>query len=35
MIAEFLSHTLGASLAAVGTYGRGDGLPDLIRVGFT
>jgi hypothetical protein len=34
MIAEFLSHTLSASPAAVGPYGRGDGLPDLTGVGL-
>jgi len=34
VIAEFLGYALGAPPAAVGTYGRRDGLPDLNRVGF-
>ena len=33
MVAELLGHALDAPQAAVGAYGRGDGLADLTRAG--
>jgi NADH dehydrogenase FAD-containing subunit len=33
LVAELLGHALDAPQVAVGTHGRGDGLPDLTRAG--